>query len=139
MSYVDGYWEKERNQILMVERVNGERVYRTYPARYVVMFPSPRGKYQSIHREPLDKFETNRWEEFQKELRMIPPEKRYESDINPVFRCIYDNYRNAPSPRLNVAFWDIEVGWDAKRGFSSVEEAFNSLHRSNAFGYLVIL
>lgn len=111
--YVDAIWNKDKHTIDVVERVNGERRYVSYPTRHVVMYPSVKGKYTSIYGEPLDKFECQRWEEFQKELRVIPPEKRYESDINPIFRCFYDHYRNAPSPQLHVAFFDLEVGWEA--------------------------
>ena len=125
--YVDAIWNKERNTIDVVERVNGSRKFVSYPTRHVVMFPSVKGKYLSIRGEPLDKFETHRWEEFQKELRMIPPEKRYESDQNPIFRCLYDNYRNTPSPDLHVAFWDLEVDMHPERGFSSPDEAFNPI------------
>jgi len=125
--YVDAVWNKDKHSIDVVERVNGERRFVSYPSRHVVMFPSIKGKYTSIYGEPLDKFETNRWEEFQKELRMIAPEKRYESDINPIFRCFYDHYRNTASPQLHIAYFDLEVDFDKKKGFSSTEEAFNPI------------
>lgn len=124
---MDAIWNKDKHTIDVVERVNGERRYVSYPTRHVVMYPSVKGKYTSIYGEPLDKFECQRWEEFQKELRVIPPEKRYESDINPIFRCFYDHYRNAPSPQLHVAFFDLEVDFDKLKGFSSTEEAFNPI------------
>lgn len=125
--YVDAIWNKERNTIDVVERVNGERKFVSHPTRHVVMWPSIKGKHKSIWGEPLDKFETARWEDFQKELRMIPSDKRYESDQNPIFRCLYDNYRHLPSPQLNVAFWDLEVDMHPTRGFSSPDEAFNPI------------
>lgn len=125
--YVDAIWNKEKHTIEVVERVNGTRKYVSYPARHVVMFPSIKGKYKSIKGDPLDKFETSRWDEFQKEMRMIPSEKRYESDQNPIFRCFYDHYHNTPSPNLHVAFWDLEVAMHPERGFSSPDEAFNPI------------
>lgn len=113
MTYVDALLEKEKNVIHVVERANGKRVFNSYSSRYVVYWPSERGKHTSIFGERLEKFETTRWEEFQRECRLIPRDKQYESDINPIFRCFYDHYRNTPSPKLHVAFFDIEVGWEA--------------------------
>jgi DNA polymerase elongation subunit (family B) len=127
MTYVDAILEKEKNTIHVVERTNGKRVFNSYPSRYVMYWPSERGKYTSLFGERLEKFETTRWEEFQRECRLIPRDKQYESDINPIFRCFYDHYKNTPSPKLHVAFFDIETDFDPERGFSSTEEAFNPI------------
>lgn len=125
MTYVDAILEKDKNRIEVVERVNGQRVYSSWPSRYVVYFPSERGRYTSIFGQRMDKFETTRSEEFQRELRIIPADKRYESDINPIFRCFYDHYKNAPSPKLNILYFDIETDFSQEHGFSTPEEAFN--------------
>jgi len=106
MTYVDAFLNREKNQIDVVERVNGKRVYNSYPSRYVVYFPSAKGKYTSIFGDRLDKYETTKHEDFAKE-------KQFESDINPIFRCFYDHYKNALPPKLNVAFFDLEVAWEA--------------------------
>jgi DNA polymerase elongation subunit (family B) len=127
VTYVDAILEKDKNKIEVVERVNGKRLYTSWPSRYVTYFPSERGKYTSIFGEKMEKFETTRAEEFQRELRIIPKEKQYESDINPIFRCFYDHYKDAPSPKLNVAFFDIETSSHPELGFSSPEEAFNAV------------
>ena len=79
----------------------------------MVYFPSVKGKHNSIFGTALDKYETTRYEDFQRELRMIPRDNQFESDINPIFRCFYDHYRQAAAPKLNVAMFDIEVGWEA--------------------------
>jgi hypothetical protein len=127
MTYVDAFWNRDRNTIEVVERVNGQRVMTTWPTRFLVGWPSGKGRHKSIFGTDLEVFETNKYEEFQRELRMIDRAKQFESDINPVFRCFYDHYKNAPLPKLNVAFWDIETGWDPVRGFSSPNEAFNPI------------
>jgi len=47
--------------------------------------------------------------ELRKELAIHSNKKLYESDINPIYRCLEDNYLNVDAPRLNVAFFDIET------------------------------
>jgi len=127
MTYVDAFWNKERNCIDVVERVNSRRVYQTWPTRFLVAWPSIKGTQKSIYDTPLDKFETNKWEEFQRELRQIPKDQQYESDRNPVFRCLYDHYQHTPTPKLHVAVFDIETDFDPEKGFSGIEEAFNKI------------
>lgn len=128
MSYIDAIIERDKNQILVVERdKNGKRLFATYPTKYVVCWPSERGKYNSIYGMKLDKFQTTKLKEFQKELALLPKTKLHESDINPIFRCLYDNYRDQPFPKPHVAFFDIEVDFDPARGFSTPEDAFNPI------------
>lgn len=127
MTYVDAFWNRERNAIDVVERVRGRRLFNSYPARFVVGYPSERGRHTSIFGTRLETFETNKHEEFQRELRMIPRDQQFESDINPIFRCFYDNYKNAPLPDLHIAYFDIETDFDPEKGFSNTEEAFNPL------------
>jgi DNA polymerase elongation subunit (family B) len=51
----------------------------------------------------------------------------YEADINPVFRCLEENYKGQDAPRLHTAFFDIEVDFDSERGFSRPEDPFNAI------------
>jgi DNA polymerase elongation subunit (family B) len=51
----------------------------------------------------------------------------WESDINPVFRCLAENYMHKDAPKLNVAFFDIETDFDPTRGFSSPEDPFTAI------------
>ena len=123
--YVDAYLERDKNTILVVERdKNGKRLFTTHNTKYIVYWPSPRGKYPSIYGNLCDRFQTNKLKEFQRELGVLPKNSLHESDINPIFRCLYDNYKGMPSPNLHVAFFDIEVDFDPLRGFSSPDDAF---------------
>ena len=54
MSYVDGFLDREADKIHIVERVNGRREYREYPARYTFYYPDPRGKFTSIFGDKLE-------------------------------------------------------------------------------------
>jgi DNA polymerase elongation subunit (family B) len=51
----------------------------------------------------------------------------YESDINPIFRCLEDNYKGQDGPKLQTAFFDIEVDFDPEKGYSRPEDPFNKI------------
>ena len=127
MSYVDALYDREHDRIHVVERRNGERVYREYPANYVFYYDDARGKYHSIYGTPVSRFSTRNNKEFRKEIRMHSGKKLYESDINPVFRCFEDNYKGQDAPKLHTAFFDIEVAFDQERGFSPTDDPFNPI------------
>lgn len=126
--YVDALLEREKNTILIVERdTAGRRQFREYATKYVIYWPSQRGKTPSIYGKLCEKFQTTKAKEFQKELNILSKNDLHEADINPIFRCLYDNYKNAPSPNLHVAFFDIEVDFDPNRGFSTPDDAFSPI------------
>ena len=125
MSFVDALFDREHDRIHVVERINGQRVYKEYPANFVFYYEDPRGKFQSIYGTPVSRFSSRNNKEFRKELRMQSGKKLFESDINPVFRCLEENYKDQDAPELNVAFFDIEVAFDLERGFSPTTDPFN--------------
>jgi len=127
MSYIDAYFDRQADKIHVVERKNGERQFQTYPAEYVFYYADPKGKHRSIYNDPVTRFKTHNAKEFHKEQRINSDKKLYESDINPVFRCLANNYQNVDSPELNVAFFDIEVDFDPERGYSSPADPFNAI------------
>ena len=109
MSYIDCLFDKEKDRIHVVERRNGERIYQEYPANFVFYYDDPRGKFRSIYNAPVARFSSRNSKEFYKELRMNSGKPVYEGDINPIFRCLEENYKGQDAPELNVAFFDIEV------------------------------
>jgi DNA polymerase elongation subunit (family B) len=123
--YVDAIWDREKDIIHVVERdAKKGRIYREMPARYTFYYPDARGKYKSIHGENLSKITCKSYKEFQKEQRVHSGHRLYESDINPVFRVLEENYLGQDSPKLHAAFFDIEVDFDPERGYASPEDAF---------------
>jgi DNA polymerase elongation subunit (family B) len=125
MSYVDALWDREKDVVHVVERdEKGIRKFIDYPARYVFYYPDNRGKYKSIFGESLGKVTTRSFKEFSKEQKIHSSHTLYESDINPVFRILEENYLGKESPKLQVAFFDIEVDFDPERGYASPEDAF---------------
>jgi len=129
MSYVDAILDRDKDIIFIVERdEKANRVYQEHKAKYVVYYPDPKGKYRGVDGEPLTKFTTSKRAEFQKELRLINKKKTYESDINPVFRCLADHYLDIPPPKLHTCFFDIEVNFDPEYGFAPPNDPFNAVN-----------
>jgi DNA polymerase elongation subunit (family B) len=127
MSYIDALFDREHDRIHVVERRDGERRYQEYPANYIFYYDDPRGKFQSIYGTPVSRFSTRSNKEFRKELRIQNGKRFYESDINPVFRCLEDNYKGQDAPRLHAAFFDIEVDFDPEKGYSRPDDPFNAI------------
>ena len=127
MSYVDALFDREHDRIHVVERKDGKRVYQEYPANYVFYYEDNRGKFQSIFGTPVSRFSTRNNKEFRKEIRIQSGKQLYESDINPIFRCLEENFKGIDAPKLNVAFFDIEVDFDPERGFSPPADPFNAI------------
>jgi len=124
MSYVDAYYNKDKDIVQVVERINGKRIYQDYPAWRTFYVRDDRGSHTSIHGEKVRQVKVKRKKDLHKELRMHSDKKIYESDIKPEIRCLAENYLGKDSPKLNVAFFDIEVDFDAARGFAPPEDPF---------------
>jgi DNA polymerase elongation subunit (family B) len=127
LSYIDALFSKDEDRIYVVERVDGERVYREYPANYIFYYDDPRGKFRSIYGTPVSRFSTRSGKEYFKELKMHSKTRLWESDIKPISRCLEENYLGKDAPKLNVAFFDIEVDFDPIKGFSRPEDPFNAV------------
>lgn len=127
MSYVDSYLDRDKDIIHVVERVNGERRYLEYPARYTLYYPDPKGKYTSVYGEPLERVVCNTSKKFNAEKKLHGHKKLYESDVNPVFRCLANHYLEAEAPKLNVCFFDIEVDFNKDLGFADPSDPFNAV------------
>ena len=124
MSYVDALFDRDTDKISVVERINGERKYLEYPARYVGYYDDPKGKFKSIFGTPVSRIATKSGKEFKREVAMQNGKRLYESDINPIFRCLEENYLNKDAPELQVCFFDIEVDFDPAKGYAKPADAW---------------
>ena len=124
MSYVDALFSRDEDLVKVVERANGKRQYREYPARYVIYYPDAKGKHDSVYGEKLSKIVCRNQKDFHKELKIHGNKRLYETDINPAFRCLEENYLNLDAPKLNIAFFDIETDFDPERGFADPSDPF---------------
>jgi len=126
--YVDCYHDKSKDRVHVVERdEHGSRVFKDFAANYVFYYDDPVGKHRSIYGNPVTRVHSRTNKNFRRELKLCHGKKIYESDIKPVFRILEDNYLGAPSPKLNVCFFDIEVDFDKTRGFATPDDPFNMI------------
>ena len=125
MSYVDAWFKRDDDIIKIVERnKKGEREFRDIPVKHTFYYKDPKGKHQSIYGDPLSRIVCKNTKELRKEQAINSGKQLFEADINPIFVCLSENYLNQDAPKLNVAFWDIEVDFDPERGYASPDDAF---------------
>ena len=123
--YVDAHFDRDRDIIHIAERVNGRREYREYPANYSFYYKDSKGKFESIFGDKLSRFSTTNGKAFKKEKKLYSGQQLFESDVNSVFKCLADNYLGKEPPKLNTAFFDIEVDFDKDKGFADPSDPFN--------------
>ena len=124
MSYVDAFYNKDKDIVQVVERLKGKRVYNDYPAWRTFYVKDPRGDHISIHGDKVRQIKCKRLKDLHKERKINTGKTFYESDIKPEVRCLSENYNGIDSPTLNTAFFDIETDFDASRGFADPSDPF---------------
>jgi DNA polymerase elongation subunit (family B) len=124
LAYVDAIFDRNNDIIKVVERQKGKRIFREYPTNHVFYYPDSTGKFESVYGEPLARVSCKSSKDFHKELKLHSGKKLYESDLNPIFRCLADNYLNQDAPKLNIAFFDIESDFDQEKGFADPADPF---------------
>ena len=125
MSYVDAWFDRENDIIRVVERnKKGEREFRDIPVKHTFYVKDPRGKHTSIYGDAVSRIVCKNTKELRKEQAINSGKEMYESDINPIFVTLSEHYLNQDAPKLNVAFFDIEVDFDPERGYSTPDDAF---------------
>jgi DNA polymerase elongation subunit (family B) len=110
--------------IKIVERKDGIRTFREYPVKYTFYYKDPKGKYKSVYGDPLSRIVCKNTKDFRKEVAINRDKTLFESDINPIFQCLSENYLNQDAPKLNIAFFDIETDFDPERGFADPSDPF---------------
>lgn len=122
--FIDAYHDKVKEIVHVVERVDGQRLLKEYPAKYIFYYPDSKGKYQDIAGARQTRVMVSSAKAFDKERR-VHQRRLCESDYKPLNRCLEENYKGQEAPRLNVAFFDIEVAYDKVKGFSDPSDPFN--------------
>ena len=124
MSYVDAFYDKNKDIVKVVERINGERIFVDHRPEYNFYVSDPKGSHTSVYGEKVTEIRCKSLKEFRKNVSINTHNKKYESDIRPVNKTIAKHYLGAEQPVLQTAFLDIEVDFDPDRGYSSPEDAF---------------
>ncbi len=124
MSYVDALFDRDSDIVRVVERKDGKRKFTEYPIKYTFYYEDQKGKFKSIYGDPISRIVCKNTKEFRKELAINKGKKMFESDINPIFQCLSENYLNQDAPKLNIAFFDIETDFDPERGFADPADPF---------------
>ena len=124
MSYVDAFYNKDKDIVQVVERSKGKRVYNDYPAWRTFYVKDPRGDHVSIHGDKVRQIKCKRLKDLHKERKINVGKPFYESDMKPEVKCLSENYNGVESPTLNTAFFDIETDFDATKGFADPSDPF---------------
>ena len=82
--YIDALIDRDKDVIHVVERVNGRREFREYPARYLFYYKDSRGKFESIFGDKLQRVVTTSGKQFKKERKLYSNQRLFESDVNRV-------------------------------------------------------
>ena len=125
--FIDAYHDKKKEIIHVVERVDGKRVLKEYPTKYVLYYPDGKGKYVDIAGNKVSRILLSNAAAFDKERRIHDNKKLCESDYRPLNRCLEENYSGQEAPSLHIAFFDIEVAYDKVKGFAPPSDPFNNI------------
>lgn len=118
-------------RIFVSERdASGSRHIRTHSAPYTFYYTDPRGDHRSIDGKRVARFRTFDRKEFERELgnQRSRGVEIYESDVPVLFRLLEEKYPGDESPTLNIAFLDIEVDKDPKKGFAHVSNPYAAIN-----------
>lgn len=124
MSYVDAIYDKKSDLVRVVERIDGKRVLVDHKPIYNFYVKDPKGKQRSIYGDPVCELWCKNNKDFRKNVAMYKHNGLFESDIKPLNKVLERHYQNSDTPKLQTAFFDIEVDFDPERGYSSTEDAF---------------
>ena len=127
MSYVDAFYEQGKDIVTVVERVDGERIIKELKPEHNFYYGDPQGKFKSIFGHPVTEVKCQNIKDFKKNVGINKHNGLFESDIRPINKTLAQHYLNVDAPKLQTAFFDIEVDFDPQRGFSSPEDPFTPI------------
>lgn len=110
-NYVGASFDFESDCVNVWERSSKEeRILKRYKAPRYFYTPAENGEYKSIFGESLERHDFDSLEEWNaalKDYKNYP--NKHESDIQPLFKVLMNEYYQKPNPILNFAFVDIET------------------------------
>jgi len=125
MSYVSAFTDDD--EIVIIERVDGERIIKRDNIEYVFYTLDQYGDYTTIFGDKCSKHVYDNRKEFYAAMRQYPSDVIYEHDVNPIFRYLSKNYEFDAVPNINTAFYDIEVAFHEDTRYSNPDDAENEV------------
>jgi len=124
MSYINAI--KRKDDVLVWERVDGKRIFKMYDAPYYFYSKSEDGTYISMYDDKLERHDFNTGREFNEGRSRIAAfgTELFESDIPIELKILSQKYYEADLPKLNTTLFDIEVDYDPRIGYSSMENPY---------------
>jgi len=124
MSYINAI--KRNNDVLVWERVDGKRRLKMYNAPYYFYTKSDQGTYTSMYGDKLERHDFNTGREFNEGRAKIASfgTELFESDIPIELKVLSQKYYEAELPKIHVTLFDIEVDYDPKIGYSTLEDPY---------------
>ena len=127
MSYVDAFYDQGKDIVTVVERVDGQRIIKELKPEHNFYYGDPQGKSKSIFGHPVTEVKCQSIKDFKKNIGINKHNGLFESDIRPINKTLAKNYLGIEPPKLQTAFFDIEVDFDPLRGYSSPEDPFTPI------------
>ena len=127
MSYVDAFYEQGKDVVTVVERVDGKRIIKDIKPDYHFYYKDPKGKHKSIYGDKVTEVICQNAKDFKTNVGINAHNGLFESDIRPLNKTLAKHYLNVEPPKLQTAFFDIEVDFDPERGFSSPSDPFTPI------------
>ena len=124
MSYINAI--KRNNDVLVWERVNGERKLVMHDAPYYFYTKAENGEFTSIFGDKLERHDFNTGKEFNAGRARMSSygAELFESDIPIELKVLSERYYEAELPNLHVTLFDIEVDYDPKIGHSRLDDPY---------------
>lgn len=123
-NYVGAVFDYDTDSVLVWERSDPQqRTLRKYKAPRYFYVPAEDGQYTSIFGDKLEKIECADIDEWNLALREYP-RNRHESDIQPLFKILMNEYYKHSLPVLNFAFIDIETDVKKSIGWSTIANPY---------------
>jgi len=115
LTFIASVYDKFKDKIHVWEKNDGKRVFKEHPGNHYFYAPDQLGDYTAVTGEKLKKVQFSSRADMESGIHSYP--LRFESDLNPLERCMMDVYASKPVPKLVYSFIDIEVDYDPSIGW----------------------
>lgn len=122
MSYVGAYYNYDTDAVMVWERSENGRKITAHYAPWYFYVPDENGEHTSIYGDKLKRLDFESKAEFEAACRAH--NKKFESDISPLYKVLMDEYYDLPIPDVHYAFYDIEVDTKATLGWATPENPY---------------